>query len=133
MQSKLVPAQYYRDPADMENYLLYSNWLADVNNERASKNGTYKKNLGKLEKFWMYKFSEDVVVLPKESCWFDEVTKHGENRVVTRLKDRMIYQEDWLGLKSLDESGGLEFRIAEGGHMRITKELLGDVFEMMYK
>ena len=133
MQGKLVPAQYFRDPADLESYLQYSNWLADVNNEREIKNATYKENLGKLERFWMYKFSEDEVVLPKESCWFDEVTGDGEDRAVTKLKDRDIYKEDWLGLKSVGERDGLEFRIAEGGHMRITDTLLTEVFEMMYR
>ena len=133
VQGKLVPAQYFRDPADLESYLQYSNWLADVNNEREIKNATYKENLGKLERFWMYKFSEDEVVLPKESCWFDEVTGDGEDRAVTKLKDRDIYKEDWLGLKSVGERDGLEFRIAEGGHMRITDTLLTEVFEMMYR
>ena len=135
VQSKLVPAQYYRSLEDMENYLSYSNWLADVNNEREAKNETYKKNLKGLEKFWMYIFTEDTVVVPPESAWFDDVvgTAGGEERNVTKLRERKLYQEDWLGLKALDEKGALEFKTAEGGHMQITNELLVDVFEMMYK
>ena len=132
VQSRLVPAQYYRDPEDLENYLEYSNWLADVNNERGVKNGTYKANLAGLRKFWMYLFSEDATVVPKESAWFDDVIGTGEEAVITKLRDRELYKEDWIGLKKLDEKGALEFRIAEGGHMRITDDLLHDVFEMMY-
>ena len=131
-QSKLVPAQYYRDPTDLENYLEYSNWLADVNNEREVKNATYKENLGKLERFWMYMFSADEVVVPPETAWFADVVRDGEERNVTGLRERMFYKEDWIGLRALDEHGKLEFRVAEGGHMNVTEEELGEVFEMMY-
>lgn len=134
VQANLVPAQYYKDNEDLDEYLENSNWLADINNERQGKNETYKKRLESLEKFWLYKFSEDTVVVKSESEWFDEVVKgeDDEDDKVIRLRDRQIYKEDWIGLKTLDEKGALDFRIAEGHHMNITDELLFDVFEMMY-
>ena len=133
VQSRLVPAQYFRDPGqDLEDYLAYSNFLADVNNERAVKNATYKENLRGLDRFVMYMFSEDVTVVPKESAHFDDVVGTGEEAKITKLKDRQLYKEDWLGLRDLDEKGRLEFRVAEGGHMQITDELLRAVFEIMY-
>ncbi|MCJ1402898.1 hypothetical protein MMC11_006119 [Xylographa trunciseda] len=126
VQNKLVPAQYFRDPEELEAYLENSNFLADVNNERAFKNETYKQNLMTLEKFVMYLFSEDTTVVPKESSWFSEFNATtGEE---TKLKDRPIYQEDWLGLKTLDEQNKLEFKLTEGGHMQLTDQLLKDVF-----
>lgn len=66
VQGGLIPAQYFRDPEDLDNYLQYSNFLADINNERALKNQTYKKNLMNLEKFVMYVFEKDETVHPKE-------------------------------------------------------------------
>lgn len=129
-QSKLVPAQYFRDPEDLEAYLEGSNFLADVNNERVSKNQTYKNNLMKLEKFVMYKFSEDKTVIPKESSWFSEWNATSEEE--TKLKDRTMYKEDWLGLKALDEKGRLEFKVADGGHMQLTDALLKDVFSKYF-
>ncbi|KAL8640985.1 MAG: hypothetical protein Q9228_002158 [Teloschistes exilis] len=126
VQSRLVPAQYFRDPEDMDGYLENSNFLANVNNERESKNATYRDNLQRLGKFVMYMFSEDTTVVPKESAWFAEYNKTSEE--VTWLKDREIYSEDWLGLKWLDEKGRLEFRVAEGGHMQLSEELLKDMF-----
>ncbi|KAL9131602.1 MAG: hypothetical protein Q9217_000490 [Psora testacea] len=132
VQSRLVPAQYFRDPEDMENYLTHSNFLADVNNERDRKNVTYKENMKKLERFVMYMFSDDTTVVPKETAYFDEVIGTGDEAKITKLKDREIYKEDWLGLKDLDQSGRLEFRVAEGGHMQISDELLRDVIEIMY-
>ncbi|KFX90359.1 hypothetical protein O988_08246 [Pseudogymnoascus sp. VKM F-3808] len=123
-QSRLVPAQYFRDPEDMENYLENSNFLADINNERELKNEGYKENLKTLENFVMYLFDEDVTVVPKESAWFAEV--NGTD--VTPLKERSIYTENWLGLKELDEAGKLKFLTVNGGHMRLNDEVLNSTF-----
>jgi palmitoyl-protein thioesterase len=125
VQSRLVPAQYFRDPADLDTYLEHSNFLADINNERKLKNQTYKENLKKLENFVMYLFDEDVTVVPKETGWFAEV-KDGE---VTPLKERAIYKEDWLGLKELDEAGKLKFETIKGRHMALSDEVLNTTFE----
>jgi palmitoyl-protein thioesterase len=67
VQGKVVPAQYYRDPEKLEDYLNHSAFLADVNNERKLKNSTYKKNLSSLDRLVMYMFSEDETVIPKET------------------------------------------------------------------
>ena len=134
VQGNLVPAQYFRDNEDLGAYLESSAWLADINNEREGKSAAYKERLGSLERFWLYKFSEDTVVVKSESEWFDEVFKgeDDEEDKVVKLRDRQIYKEDWIGLKTLDERGALDFRLAEGQHMNITDEVLFDVFEMMY-
>lgn len=129
-QSRVVPAQFYRDPDDLESYLKYSNFLADVNNERTVKNETYKRNLLTLEKFAMFVFTEDKTAIPKESGWFAQVNSTSGD--VTWLKDRDLYKEDWLGLRALDELGRLDFEVAEGGHMELTDELLVDTFRKYY-
>ncbi|TVY60854.1 Palmitoyl-protein thioesterase, partial [Lachnellula suecica] len=105
VQSRLVPAQYFRDPEQLDSYLESSNFLADINNERELKNQTYKENLGTLERFVMYLFEEDETVVPRETGWFAEVN----GTEVTLLRDRDIYKEDWIGLKVLDERGVLKF------------------------
>lgn len=131
VQNKLVPAQYFRNPKDLENYLEHSNFLADLNNERTIKNNTYKKNIQKLERFVMYVFEEDKTVVPKESGWFSEVNETTQK--VTKLQDRSIYVEDWLGLRSLDERDRLEFRTTEGGHMQLSEKVLVDTFERYFR
>ncbi|KAF2450339.1 alpha/beta-hydrolase [Karstenula rhodostoma CBS 690.94] len=132
VQSHLVPAQYFRATNDStgeptSDYLDYSNFLADVNNEREVKNATYKENLAGLDKFVMYVFEEDTTVIPKESGWFAHV--NASSGEVTGLRDRKIYKEDWIGLRELDEKGGLEFKTTEGGHMQLSDEVLTEVFE----
>ncbi|KAK3318718.1 Alpha/Beta hydrolase protein [Apodospora peruviana] len=124
VQSRLVPAQYYRDPAQYEQYLEYSNFLADINNERVLKNQQYKKNIMKLENLVLYMFEEDTTVVPKETAWFEEVN----GTEITPLRARKLYSEDWLGLRELDRKGGLKFRTAPGEHMQLQEALLNDTF-----
>jgi palmitoyl-protein thioesterase len=128
VQSRLVPAQYFRDPNQYEQYLEFSNFLADINNEREVKNATYKKNLEKLERFVMYVFEDDETVIPKETSWFSEVN----GTEITLLRDRQIYKEDWLGLKTLDKKGALKFETTPGKHMSLSENLLKKVFKDYY-
>lgn len=135
VQSRLVPAQYYRDvdpetgrPSD--SYLGSSNLLADINNERALKNKQYAKNIARMENFVLYEFANDTTVLPKESEWFAEVNVTSAE--VTPLKKRALYKEDWIGLRALDEKGGLVFKTAPGQHMQLTDEVLEEAFKTYF-
>jgi len=128
VQGRLVPAQYYRNPEDYESYLENSNFLADINNERAAKNPLYKKNLATLVNLVLYMFTEDTTVIPKETSWFEEVN----GTETTPLRARKLYTEDWLGLRELDRKGGLKFRKAPGEHMRISEALLTETFQEFY-
>lgn len=126
VQSRLVPAQYFRDINEYDSYLEHSNFLADINNERELKNALYKSNLKSLNRFGMFMFSEDTTAVPKESAWFAEVNQ--TNGEITTLRDRSIYKEDWLGLRSLDEQGKLNFKTVPGPHMALTEKVLTEVF-----
>lgn len=125
VQGWLVPAQYFRDPEDLPSYLESSNFLADVNNERALKNTTYAENIAKLNKLVMYMFADDKTMIPKQSAWFAEYNK--TSKVVTPLAERKIYQEDWIGLKKLAEKGGLVFDSLKGEHMQFSVKDLKNV------
>ncbi|KAI9850709.1 MAG: hypothetical protein M1838_005200 [Thelocarpon superellum] len=126
IQSRIVPAQYYRDVEEFDAYLEHSNFLADINNERDEKRSSYGRQLTQLRAFAMYQFSEDTTIIPKESAWFQEVNiTSGE---VTPLRKRALYTEDWLGLRALDEAKRLDFRVAPGRHMELSDELLEEIF-----
>ena len=135
VQSRVVPAEYYRElnkttGLPSEGYLEHSHFLADVNNEREEKKSEYAARLAALEKFVMFVFEDDKTVVPKESGWFAEVNEtSGE---VTDLRDRAIYMEDWIGLKALDEKGGLVFESVEGEHMALDKKDLVRTFKKYF-
>ncbi|KAK3352203.1 Alpha/Beta hydrolase protein [Lasiosphaeria hispida] len=124
VQSRLVPAQYYRDPAQYDKYLEFSSFLADINNERPVKNAEYKKNIGLLENLVLYMFEDDTTVIPKETAWFEEVN----GTEITPLRARKLYSEDWIGLRELDRKGGLKFLTVPGEHMHLTDKVLNETF-----
>ncbi|OAL47517.1 palmitoyl-protein thioesterase 1 precursor [Pyrenochaeta sp. DS3sAY3a] len=135
VQGHLVPAQYFK-ATDEETgeptaeYLEASNFLADINNERVLKNVSYAQNLAALDNLVLYLFADDTTVIPKESGWFAYTnTSSGE---VTGLKDRDIYKEDWIGLKKLDEKGGLHFKATKGEHMQLGDKVLKEVFRTWF-
>lgn len=130
VQGNVVPAQYFRDPEEMEPYLEHSAFLADINNERAEKREDYKKRLSTLNGFVMYMFENDTVAVPKESAHFADV--NGTDGTVTPLQKRKIYVEDWIGLKVLDEQDKLEFRTVPGQHMQISEEVLEKTFKEFF-
>ncbi|KAI9739137.1 MAG: hypothetical protein M1834_007350 [Cirrosporium novae-zelandiae] len=137
VQSRLVPAQYFRDPKELESYLEHSNFLADINNEREEKNAKYAENLKKLKNFVMVVFKDDRTVVPKESGWFGERNStsnddDNEDYEWTQLRNRTIYKEDWLGLRWLDERGRLAFDEVEGGHMDISDKDLKYYFKKYF-
>jgi palmitoyl-protein thioesterase len=64
--------------------------------------------------------------VPKESGWFAEVNE--TSGVVTGLRERRLYREDWIGLRQLDEKGGLVFESVQGEHMELDEEELERTF-----
>lgn len=132
VQDRIVPAQYFRDPEDLENYLEHSNFLADINNERPEERDrpsrkAYRWRLSQLRRFVMVKFEDDTTVVPPQTAWFDEFNRtSGE---VTSLKQRDLYKQDWIGLKKLGEKKRLEFLTVPGEHMHLSDEILAEHFE----
>ena len=122
VQNRLVPAQYYRDPMQLDKYIESSNFLADINNERILKTPDYARNIAKLSNFVMYMWEDDTTVVPKETAWFDEVN----GTEVIPLRARELYREDWIGLRALDRKGGLRFRSIPGDHMQLTESVLNE-------
>lgn len=130
----VIPAQYFRDPTDLELYLEHSNFLADVNNERAEKNAGYAARLGSLGRLVLYMFEADEMVVPKESAVFgerlpdedrdghpdhDPIDDEEGGRLVP-LREREMYTGDWLGLRALDERDRLEMVALPGAHLEMS-------------
>ena len=59
-----------QDPYHYDKYLAHSQYLADINNERQQKSQQYKDNMLSLQQLVLVRFSEDVLVVPKDSAWF---------------------------------------------------------------
>ncbi|WIA16136.1 hypothetical protein OEZ85_012853 [Tetradesmus obliquus] len=117
VRENIVQAQYFKDPLQIDSYLRYNIFMPDINNERDDKNAAYADNLASLQRLVLFRFDEDTTVVPRDSAWFS--FWDGAETVIP-LKDQPLYKEDWLGLRRLDEAGGLIFESAPGEHMQFT-------------
>ncbi|PBC31234.1 lysosomal thioesterase PPT2 homolog isoform X1 [Apis cerana] len=96
---------YWNDPHHQKLYYKYSNFLPYVNNEKNStKLSAFKEGLTKLKRMVLVGGPEDGVITPWQSSHFGY---YDVNETVINMRDRSIYKDDLIGLKTLDESGRL--------------------------
>jgi len=126
IQDLVTPAQYYQDPLNITNFIEGSHYLAPINNHgEENKNAEYKSRIENLVNFVMVMFNQDQTVIPKESAFFEFYTL-GQDVEVQPLNESAHYQENWLGLKTLDESGRLHFFAVDGGHVQINYDWVAE-------
>jgi len=113
---------YWKGTADKATYLAKSNMLADVLNERETKNQTVAENFKNLNSLMMIEATEDTMIVPKESEQHGMWTwgTSGSKAPITGIRDSEGYQGDWIGLKTLDNAGKLHNSSFVGEHIRFT-------------
>jgi len=131
VQDFLVQAQYWHDPLHFDTYVEKSQFIAEVNNEKAEKNASYAINLASLENFVLVKNNQDSMVEPRESSHFEFYTP-GQADVILPLRESPLYTEDRIGLKTLDEAGRLVFMAIEGNHLEFSRQWFIDEIVNVY-
>ena len=63
-------------------------------------------------------WEDDLTVFPKESEWFGAFNS---KREMVMMKEQKFYQENWIGLKTLYESGRMLFYKGPGAHMYVDE------------
>jgi palmitoyl-protein thioesterase len=124
-QEVIGPAGYYKDITNYNTYLDYSTFLADLNNEKEKKNENYKQRFLALENVVMIKFSQDLMIIPKETAWFQF---YNQDKSVGELVDSEFYKNDFIGVKALHEQKKIKFVELEGNHLNFGYE---DISEYM--
>lgn len=119
VQSHVGPAGYFKTHSNYESFLKYSSFLADLNNEKSEKNDNYKKRFLGLEKVLLIKFTEDTMIIPKETAHFSFYDKEGK---VQKLEDSQFYQDDYIGVKQLALENKIIFMDLEGDHLNFDRE-----------
>jgi palmitoyl-protein thioesterase len=117
--------------------------------------GRMKENLSNLENFVMVLFTQDTTVVPKESAWFGSYAveekelgsinnptyrpfespwwpfsypkKSVADRTIIPMRLQPLYEEDSIGLRTLDESGRVHLETCDAGHMHIKLECWEDI------
>jgi len=124
--ARLAFADYWKDPSDTATYLERSRWLADINNERVHKNAEYKRRMSTLERYVLIEATNDTTISPHVSeshGYFDPLSAE----TIQPLKQTEGYRQDFIGLKTLDESGRLNQLQYPGEHLKFTDEFWANV------
>ena len=116
-QTLIGPAGYYKDAANYETYLNYSSFLADLNNEKQEKMSSHKERFTALEKVVLIKFSEDTMIIPRETAWFQF---YNSELNLMDLQDSEFYIKDFIGVKTLNEQNKIEFVELKGNHLKFS-------------
>lgn len=132
VRKTVVPAQYFRDPNHYENYLKYSNFLADVNLERS---GLFQKDakdrFSKLRRLALVCFSQDKTLVPKESAFFQDINPHTGS--INGFENTRLFQENLIGLQLLHSEGKIEFFIVDDTHMAFSDIFFVDLLKRFFR
>ena len=114
IQGLVGPAGYYKDITNYSTYLQYSSFLSDLNNEKDNKTSRHKDRFMALQKVVLIKFSEDTMIIPRETAWFQF---YDNDKNVVDLKNSDFYKNDYIGLKTLDDQNKINFVEIQGNHL----------------
>ncbi|CAA0823114.1 alpha/beta-Hydrolases superfamily protein [Striga hermonthica] len=121
IQAHLAPSGYLKLPNNIDGYLTKCRFLPRLNNELpGERNNTYKERLASLQNLVLIMFEHDTVLIPKETAWFGYYP-NGIFDLILRPQQTELYTDDWIGLKTLDDSGRLKFISVAGNHLGISK------------
>jgi palmitoyl-protein thioesterase len=60
------------------------------------------------------------MIYPKETAWFQSLGEDG--KTVLPLNGTAFYQDDFIGVKALNEAGKIQFVSLPGDHLQFSKE-----------
>jgi len=121
LQTFISFAAYWQDVMHYDAYLSNNIFLADINNQRPTKNATYAANLASLNTLALEWSFVDTIVVPNTSAWF-EFYAVNETKTTVPLTQSQIYIEDWIGLRKLDESDRLKLYKTDCPHQDYPRE-----------
>jgi len=120
VQNHLVQAEYWHDPHKEAEYRKVSIFLADINQERTF-NEEYKTNLLKIRNLILVKFLRDTMVTPHESEHFGFYAENDTTKIIP-LHESLLYLNDTLGLKTMDEQSRIKFLESDTDHLQFTDQ-----------
>lgn len=106
---------YWRDPADLENYLRNCSYLPVLNNERQTVfSQKYKANLLSLKNYVLIWSPNDEVLKPPASGKF---SVFDINYNIIPLEETLLYKQDLIGLRTLAEQEQLSMYETNCSHV----------------
>ena len=119
IQKFLSGANFFRYPWKYDTYIKSDTYIKVLNNE-AEIIEKFRKRIKDLDLFVNFAFHKETYLYPAESVhWGYFQMKEPYN--LLDYKDTIIYKEDRIGIKHLDEKKKLKFEFLNGFHQNITK------------
>ncbi|XP_047340859.1 palmitoyl-protein thioesterase 1-like [Impatiens glandulifera] len=124
VQKNFAPAGYIKIPTAINRYMKGCKFLPRLNNEyKDQKNAVYKKRFASLQNLVLIMFEDDEVLIPKETSWFGYFS-NGSRKKVLPAQETTLYKEDWIGLRSLNEDGRVQFINVSGRHLQLSETIM---------
>lgn len=115
-------AGYWHDTLHYDKYLTQCSFLPYLNNHvKHDRAQLYKDNICKLKNMVLVMSTEEDIIEPRISCHFG-FYKPGSKTEIQELFDTDLYKQDWLGLRTLHETGRLHLRIAHCTHGQFQED-----------
>lgn len=129
MQNWVAPAGYFRNVQKYDEYLKGSTFLPALNNEHHTKgdlSDLRKESFSSINQAMLVMFEKETVLYPKESAWFQSLAEDGET--LLPLNATAFYQDDYIGVKALNEAGKIQFVSIDGDHLQFDQYDVTDTF-----
>ncbi|CAL6000481.1 Palmitoyl-protein_thioesterase [Hexamita inflata] len=121
IQTNIGPSGIWKSPYNFQSYQQGSQTLAVIDNELIV-NSTYRANIQALDKLILVGSPDDDQIVPWQSQFFDFWAANSDSKI-EKLKDQIIYKQDKIGLRNLDERGDLIMISVNGfNHVAYYKE-----------
>ena len=115
-------ADFWKNSNDYDNYVSTSRFLAEANNE-LDFDPEMKDAWTTINRALFIKFKDDVVILPQESAWWGE---YDEDATELDRHDSYVYQEDLIGIRTLEETHRAQFVEWPGEHVKFNYTQIND-------
>jgi palmitoyl-protein thioesterase len=120
---------YWKDTKNKAAYLAKSPLLADVLNEKETKNATIANHFKSLNTLVIIEGTKDTIIVPRESSQFGmwQWGSSGSSAPIVAMRQSEGYQGDWIGLKTLDSAGKIHNSSFVGEHIRFSAKYWDEV------
>ena len=128
-QDWIAPAGYFRDTTNFAAYQKGSVFLPKLNNESVGEAAATKllrkTRFSALNAGLLVMFANDTMIHPKETAHFQSPSADG--KTVLPLNGTDFYNQDFIGVKALNEAGKLTFDTWPGDHLQFTETQIKNV------
>jgi len=97
-----------------------NNEIEQTSDEAAARKARFSALNGAM----LVKFSNDTMISPRETAWFQPHDK--DQKTVLPINQTDFYNKDYIGFKALDDAGKVKRVTWDGDHLQFTLQQLKD-------